>query len=106
MADIELEVLSRAIMTGEINQLISSGVEARHFYDPEARAVFETCVEHYSTWRRPLTLDGVKRHHPGYRVVPSSDELGYLIEEFRVDRAVKVGITKAMDINRMLEQAE
>jgi replicative DNA helicase len=38
--------------------------------------------------------------------VPANDELGYLIEEFRIDRAVKIGITKAMDINRMLAQAE
>lgn len=106
MADIELELLSRAIMVGGIDQLIAAQIEPRHFFDPDVRSVFETCVEHYSTWRRPLSLEGVKRHHPDYRVVASSDDLGYLIDEFRVDRAVKVGISKALDINRMLEQAE
>src|SRR5438128_1139315 len=106
MADIELEVLSRAIMLGAIDQLVASGIEERHWFDPDARAVFKTCVDHYSVWRKPLSLEGVKRHHPDFRVVPTSDELGYLIEEFRIDRAVKIGITKALDINRMLEQAE
>jgi replicative DNA helicase len=106
MADIELEVLSRAIMTGGIDQLIAAGIEGRHFFDPATQAVFLTCAEHYQVWRRPLSLEGVKRHHPDYRVVPSSDDLGYLIDEFRIDRAVKYGIKKAIDINHMLEEAE
>ena len=106
MADIELELLSRAIMTGGIDQLIASGIEPRHWFDPDTRAVFETCVEHYSIFRSPLSLEGVKRHHPEYKIVPSSDELSYLIEEFRTDRAVKIAIKKAMDINFMLAEAE
>jgi replicative DNA helicase len=106
MADIELEVLSRAIIMGAIDQLIAAGIEDRHFFDSESRTVFRTCVDHYSVWRKPLSLEGVKRHHPDFRTVPANDELGYLIEEFRIDRAVKIGITKAMDINRMLAQAE
>lgn len=106
MADIELEVLSRAIMLGAIDQLIASGMEERHWFDPDARAVFKTCVDHYSVWRKPLSLDGVRRHHPDFRVVATTDELGYLIKEFREDRGVKIAITKAMDINRMLEEAE
>jgi len=106
MADIELEVLSRAVMTGGIDQLIAAGIEGRHFFDPAAREVFQTCVDHYQAWRRPVSLEGLKRHHPDYRIVPSSDDLGYLIEEFRIDRAVKIGIKKALDINRMLEDAE
>jgi hypothetical protein len=48
MADIELEVLSRAVMVGGIDQLIAAGLEPRHFVDPETRAVFETCKEHYA----------------------------------------------------------
>jgi replicative DNA helicase len=106
MADIELEVLSRAIMTGGIDQLISAQIEARHFNDPEARAVFETCVDHYSVWRQPLSLESVKRHHPNYRVVPCSDELGYLIQEFRYNYVLKFAIAKALDNNRDLELAE
>lgn len=106
MADIELELLSRAILVGGIADLIAAQIEGRLFFDPEARAVFETCAEHYRTWRRPLSLEGVKRHHPDYRVVASSDELGYLIEEFREDRAVKAVISKLLDMNRVAEQAE
>jgi KaiC/GvpD/RAD55 family RecA-like ATPase len=106
MADIELELLSRAIMTGGIDQLISAQIEARHFFDPVARSVFETCADHYSVWRNSLSLDGVKRHHPDYRVISATDDLGYLIKMFREDRGVKFGITKAMDINLMLEEAE
>jgi replicative DNA helicase len=106
VADIELEILSRAIMTGGIDQLIASGIESRHFFDPDVRAVFETCATHYATWRKPLSLTGVKRHHPDYKVVPVSDDLGYLIQEFGDDRAVKIGTSAALDIHELIEKAE
>src|SRR3954471_10327700 len=106
MADIELELLSRAILVGGIADLISAQIEARLFFDPEARAVFETCVDHYRTWQHPLSLEGIKRRHPDFRVVASSDELGYLISEFREDRSVKAVISHLLDMNRNAEQAE
>jgi replicative DNA helicase len=106
MADIELELLSRAIMTGGIDQLIAGDIEARDFYDPFAREVFRTCAEHYAIWRHPLSLDGVKRHHPEYQVVPVSDDLGYLISEFRIDRGVKVGLRATRELHKLLEAAE
>lgn len=106
MADIELELLSRTVMVRGISDVIAAGVEARHFYDPEARAVFQTLEEHYALWRKPLSLDGVRRYHPDYKVVPSSDELGYLIEEFKIDRGVKVGLSATLDIHTLIEQAE
>jgi hypothetical protein len=49
MADIELEVLSRAIIMGAIDQLIAAGIEDRHFFDSESRTVFRTCVD--CRWR-------------------------------------------------------
>jgi replicative DNA helicase len=106
MADIELEVLSRAVMVGGINQLIAADIEPRHFVDPQTRAVFETCLAHYATWRKPLSLAGVKRHHPDYQVVPVSDDLGYLIQEFRIDRGVKIGTSATLDIHELIEKAE
>jgi replicative DNA helicase len=106
MADIELEVLSRSIMTGKIGDLIAAGVEERHFFSPDAKAVFKTCKEHYDVWHSPLSLAGVKRHHPDYQVVPVVDELGYLIQMFREDRGVKIGTSAVLDLHLLIEQAE
>jgi replicative DNA helicase len=106
MADIELEVLSRAVMTGGIDKLIAAGIEERHFFDPAARAVFNTCVAHYAVWRNPLSLDGVKRHHPDFQLVPATDELGYLVREFSIDRGIKTGLSAVLDMHLLLEQAE
>jgi replicative DNA helicase len=106
MADIELEVLSRAIQLRAIDQMITAGIEDRHFFDPAARAVFHTCAEHYSVFRNSLSLDGVKRHHPSYQMVPCSDELAYLIREFKDDRAVKIGTSTILEMHRLIEQAE
>jgi replicative DNA helicase len=106
MADIELEVLSRAVLTAGIDKLISAGVEGRHFHDPDTRRVFQTCVEHYAVWRKPLSLEGVKRHHPDFQVVPVTDELGYLIQEFTIDRGVKIGLSAVLDMHLLIEAAE
>jgi KaiC/GvpD/RAD55 family RecA-like ATPase len=106
MADIELEVLSRAVMVGGIDQLIAAGLEPRHFVDPETRAVFETCKEHYANWRRSLSPSGVKKRHPKYQFVPVSDELGYLIHEFRLNCQRKVGLSATLDLHKLIERAE
>lgn len=106
MADIELEVLSRAIMVGGIDKLIAAGFEERHFFDPAVRAVYKTCAEHYGAFRSPLSLQGVKRHHPDYQVVPSTDDLAYLVKQFAVDRGIKIGISAVLDINKLIEEAE
>jgi replicative DNA helicase len=106
MADIELEMLSRAIMVGGIDQLIAAGFEERHFFDPAARAVYKTCADHYGVFRSPLSLQGVKRHHPDYQVVPAVDELKYLVEEFRRDRGVKIGQSAVLEMHDLIELAE
>jgi replicative DNA helicase len=106
MADIELELLSRAIMVREIGDLIAAGVEARHFFDPAARAVFQTCEEHYALWRQSLSLEGIKRRHPDYQIVPASDALGSLIQEFKEDRGIKIGISATMELHDLIEKAE
>jgi replicative DNA helicase len=106
MADIELELLSRAIMVGGISDVVAAGVEGRHFFDPSARAVFETCSDHYAVWRKPLSLDGVRRYHPDYKIVPSTDELGYLIQEFKIDRGVKIGLSATLDLHALIAEAE
>jgi hypothetical protein len=106
MADIELELLSRAVMTGGIDKLIAAGIEGRHWFDPAGRAVFQTCVDHYAIWRKPLSLDGVRRHHPDFKVIPVTDELGYLIQEFSIDRGVKIGNSAVLDMHVLIQQAE
>jgi replicative DNA helicase len=106
MADIELEVLSRAIMVGGIDQLIAAGIDKRHFYSPDARAVFNTCAEHYALWRRPLSREGLKRHHPDYQIVQTTDDLGYLIQQFGIDRDVKTGMSAILDLHKLQQQVE
>lgn len=106
MADIELELLSRTIMVGGISDVIAAGIEARHFYDPAARAVFNTCANHYADYGAPLSLDGVKRHHPDYKIVLSSDELAYLIKEFKADRGPKIGLQAWLELRTLLKSAE
>lgn len=93
-------------MTGRVDELVARGVEARHFIDPEIRAVFETCSKHHQVWRAPMSVDAVRRQHPEFRPVPVTDELGYLIDEFSVDRGMKFGEKTVMDMADIIAMAE
>lgn len=101
-----MSLVSRMVATGRVEDVIAAGVEPRHLIDPAMRAVYETCVDHVRTWRTPPSREAVMRRHPDFEPTTVLDDLGYLIEEFRVDRTVKAGIAKWQDIGDMLDRAD
>lgn len=104
--DIERSLLMRMIAVGGVDLVVSEGVEAQHFADEELRAIFTTCTRHYHAWRDSPSIDAIARRHPDFKLLPVSDELGYLIKEFRLDSEWRVGVEKWRDIGDMLDRAE
>jgi replicative DNA helicase len=98
VADLEIGLLSRAVMTGRVGDLVSAGVTPEHFIDPLLKTVFQACAEHNRTWRHPLTVEGVKRLYPEFRPEPEVNDLDYLIAEFAEDRSVKFAEKYVMDM--------
>src|ERR1044072_8938476 len=106
MADLEIGLISRAVMTGRVDELSSAGIEPSHFIDPEIRAVFETCVKHNRVWGVPLSIDALRRLHPAFLWELETNELDYLIREFADDRGLKFGEKTIMDMADMLAKSE
>jgi replicative DNA helicase len=106
MPDSEMALISRMIETAGVDKVISAGVEPRHFSDDDLRRVYETCVQHYSLWRRSPSLEAVKRRHPDYKRVVVHDDLGYLIDEFRTDSTFREAQRLWDDLGRFLDEAE
>lgn len=86
--------------------VVSEGVEAHHFADEELRGIFTTCVKHYRAWRDNPSIEAVARRHPDFKMLPVSDELGYLIKEFRLECEHRAGVQKWRDIGDMLDRAQ
>lgn len=104
--DIEIGLLSRMISTGGVDAAIAGGIEPRHFSDPACREIYQTCVEHVRTWRISPSVDVVRRRHPDFKVMPVTDDLGYLIKEFTTECARKAAIEKWRDIGNTIDKAD
>ena len=104
--DVEASLLARALSARMIGQLVSAGIESRHWIDPELRAVFDTASGHFRTWKSSPSLGAIRLAHPEYQPVPVTDELGYLITEFVIDRSVKEATRKLRDLADVVDKAD
>lgn len=96
--DLEIALISRAVQTGRIEDVMSADIEPSHFIDPAVRSVYETCVEHRRLWRTNISVEALRRQHVDFKVVPVTDDIGPLIAEFKEDRAVKFAEKLVLDM--------
>src|SRR6185295_9179442 len=58
--DYESQLLSKVVSTSSAENLISQGVESRHFYDETNKEVWEFLVEHIKKYKASPSFDVVK----------------------------------------------
>lgn len=100
--DVERRLISRAILDGQIETLVSRGIGSIHFdlaldgTESEHAAVFKTMVSHMRTYNAAPSRDAVLHEHPDYRLDPCEDTLDYLIDRF-VSKVKRRETIKALD---------
>lgn len=104
--DSEIAVISRMVQLGAVDELISAGIEPRHFHDIACREVYETCLKHQRTWRSPPSAEAVRKRHPDFKLEVVRDELAYLIQEFKLECEFRAGLQKWRDIGEMLDRVD
>lgn len=82
MPDAERSLVSKVAQTGEIEALISRGIDERHFGDPKSQAVWVAMVDHLRAYHSPLSFDRVRERFPAYGFEITSDSLQYLADDF------------------------
>lgn len=86
--DIEHRLVSRCVLSGTIEQLVSRGISHTHFErlptgdESEHAKVFKTMVSFMRTYNAPPSRDAVLMVHPTYRLEAVEDALDFLIDEF------------------------
>lgn len=80
--DVERALLSKAINSSSVEELVARGIEDRHFGDPDLAAVYRTCVEHMRRYTAAPSLDAVRRQHDDFSLALTTDTLEYLIDRF------------------------
>lgn len=94
------------IAVGGVARVFAAGVEERHFFDALYREVYGFCVEHFSVWNVPASTEVVRMRFPDLRLVPETNDLDYLAQQFSEDRGVKYSIKAWMDIGTELDELE
>lgn len=80
--DEELALIGRLAHTGQVERVIASGVEERHFADPECRAVWTTAVAHVRRYKAAPSLSVLRKSHPKFSFMLIPDAMEYVLDQF------------------------
>lgn len=80
---IERRLVAKAIVTGQVEKVIDSGIEIDHFVSHQVRSVWSDVVTFFQTYRQSPSLDAFKAMHPNFDIPVVQDPMDYLIEQMR-----------------------
>lgn len=96
----ERKLIAKAVVTGQVEKVMDSGIEVSHFISHEAREVWSDVVTFFKTYRQPPTIDAFRKMHPRWDLPPVEDSLDYLIDNMRST------VTRRLVTQTMREVAE
>jgi KaiC/GvpD/RAD55 family RecA-like ATPase len=82
MADFESLLLSKAIQSGKLADVVTRGIEPDHFLDDYLREVYEWALIFMRDHKAPPSINATKREFPGFKPKLSKDPLSYHMEQF------------------------
>jgi replicative DNA helicase len=82
MADIETLLLSKALQTGKLADVVARGIEIDHFVDEKAQEIYEWALEFMRDHGEGPSVSAARKEFPGFRPQLSKDPLSYHMEEF------------------------
>lgn len=80
-ADNELRLISRAIRTRDISEILEYGLEDDWFYVEENKNVWKFIKSHWSKYSEVPTAVTVKDNFPTYRLLNVEDSITYLLDQ-------------------------
>lgn len=106
MADVERELLWKAVNTGNFVDVISRGIEADHFVDEECIEVFDFCQNFMRLHVDPPSPKVVKGEFPGFKAPLSRDPLSYHMEQMVLKVKERMAIELVRDYHDAIEDPE
>lgn len=101
--DVERALISKTIHAGQIEKIISLGIEPHHFHDPEVRVVFEAAQSHLRRYRAAPSLAAIRKHVPDFSFDAPSDPVEYLAAEFIKQVKRRAAITALRDLAPLVD---
>jgi len=82
MADYESLLLSKALQSGGLADVVTRGIEPDHFLDDYLREVYEWALIFMRDHKSPPSISATKEEFPGFKPKLSKDPLSYHMEQF------------------------
>lgn len=102
--DSDRAVLSSALSSGQIANLLARGIEVKHFSSTksgnECREIFFWSANHSRKYGAAPSLQMVKKRFPNWRPEPSSDPLEAIIDDFLNDARRRAYEKKVIELAR------
>lgn len=104
--DVELNFISKAIQTENVQKMIVKGVTSDHFQDEINKEVWDYCNDYIQKYKQHPSLEAVTRDIPEFRFTISSDSLGYLFDEFAKLVTRRVALNGLIQIGEVVDDSE
>jgi len=103
--DIERALISKALQSGELAEVVARGIEPDHFVDDEMAEIYEWAQEFMAKHKQPPTLT-VVRGEFDFSSLVTEDPLGYLVERFISKVKERLAIELVRDYHDALDDPE
>lgn len=80
--DAENLLVTKAIQSGKLAEVVARGVEADQFLDDEAHDIYAWAVKHMRQYGQPPTMAATKREYPRWKPHLTKDPIEYCIDYF------------------------
>jgi replicative DNA helicase len=80
--DIERALLSKALQSGELSELVARGIEPDHFADEDMADLYDWCVDVMSKHAQPPSMAAAREEFADFHPLLTKDPLSWHIERF------------------------
>jgi hypothetical protein len=106
MADVERELLSKAISSGKFDELVARGIESEHFVDDECFEIYQYCLNFMRLHKDPPSSKTIKKEFPGFKLLLSNDPLSYYLEQMVLKVKERLAIDLVRDYHEAIDDPE
>lgn len=106
MADYENRLLSKAVQTGHIEDLISSGIDSSHFTDEINREVWSFVFQYFKKYKSSPAFETVREKFPDFNWSISSEPLDYIYEKFETKVITRKATQKLEHIAELIDDGQ
>jgi replicative DNA helicase len=104
--DIESSLLSKALASGELSELVARGIEPDHFADEDMADVYDWCVEMMTKHGSPPSMAAVREEFRNFKPVLTKDPLSWHIESFVRRVKERMAVELVRDYHDLLENPQ